>query len=37
MDLGFGFRYSDREMSDGDIYSKLQSGDLVLSVTHGFL
>ena len=35
-DIGFGFRYIDREMSDGDIYNKLEAGDFVLSVTHGF-
>ena len=35
-ELGFGFRYIDREVNDEDIYNKLQVGDVVLTVTHGF-
>ena len=35
-EFGLGFRYIDREVRDGDVYNKLQNGDIVLSVTHGF-
>jgi len=35
-DLGLGARYLDREMSADDVYNRLEAGDLVLSITHGF-
>ena len=35
-EFGFGARYIDREVTDGGVYNKLQAGDIVLSVTHGF-
>ncbi len=35
-DLGLGGRYIDRRVTDGDVYNKLQAGDFVFSVTHGF-
>ena len=35
-DLGFGYRYLDRQMSDKDISNTLQVGDLVLRVSHAW-
>mgnify|MGYP001811964580 CR=1 FL=1 len=35
-DLGIGARYISREMSASDTYNKLEAGDFVFNVTHGF-
>lgn len=35
-EFGIGGRYIDREVNDDDVFNKLQAGDIVLSVTHGF-
>ncbi len=35
-ELGIGYRYLDRSVSDARLKNELEVGDLVLSVTHGF-
>jgi len=35
-EFGFGYRYMDRQVESDDIANKLQIGDVVLSVSHGF-
>lgn len=35
-EFGVGFRYLDREVEEDDVSNRLQNGDIVLTVTHGF-